>query len=252
MTSRPTGAERRARSTNVGSSSTSRPDMSWARTCRSRTPQQIPPVAGTHANDANRAGASAVEEDRDLSLDHRKTPGEARGGIVVALMPLQPIAHASFTGDDRAAWKAPSRSSTFLISRIWSVMPIACPPACNVARWLLGVVASLKTATREALGTPCLSSSSRFRSSSVARRLTPVTLPPGRARLATLRCSSQARSVGTSYAPRGMNGSSASTSGLAARSSTRPKSIVLETRTPARIVEHHAPGVAAFPVPRRC
>jgi hypothetical protein len=33
-------------------------------------------------------------------LDQSQTPSEVRFGIVVRLMPFQPVAHASFTGDE--------------------------------------------------------------------------------------------------------------------------------------------------------
>src|SRR5262245_23104675 len=64
-------------------------------------------------------------------------------------------------------------------------------PAASTSRKVvvLAVLAGLtSTAIREALGSISRSSSSRFAVNSVLRRLTPVRLPPGRARLATRPC----------------------------------------------------------------
>ena len=83
--------------------------------------------------------------------------------------------------------KAVSMSRSLLTSRMMSCSPIACAAACTSLRSasVSGLFGFTSTPIVVALGTSWRSSSSRFAPSWPARKLTPVTLPPGRLRLAT-------------------------------------------------------------------
>ena len=84
--------------------------------------------------------------------------------------------------------KAASISSRVLALRIRSSRPMA-RAAVSTSRELAAAIAVSdglsSTATRAAAGTSSRRSSSRFAASSAAKKLTPVRLPPGRARLET-------------------------------------------------------------------
>src|SRR5262245_12799832 len=83
---------------------------------------------------------------------------------------------------------ASSISRTVLALKIWICSPMT-RAAASVSRNVGSVFAAsaglTRTARRAALGTISSSSSIRLVTSSAARKLTPVRLPPGRARLAT-------------------------------------------------------------------
>ena len=83
--------------------------------------------------------------------------------------------------------KAASISRLVLALRTWICSPMARPAgstSLNVVS-AVGLVGLTITATRAAPGTSSRSSSSRFAVNSALKKLIPVRLPPGRARLAT-------------------------------------------------------------------
>src|SRR5215218_5419425 len=68
-----------------------------------------------------------------------------------------------------------------LQSRVWAAASRSCDIVCAIR----GLVGLTRSTTAFAAGANSRSNSRRFRPSSVFRLVTPVTLPPGRARLAT-------------------------------------------------------------------
>ena len=78
-------------------------------------------------------------------------------------------------------------SRSLLTSRTMSCCPIACAAACTSLRSasVSGVFGFTSMAIVVALGTSWRSNSSRFAPSTPQKKITPVTLPPGRLRLAT-------------------------------------------------------------------
>ena len=78
-------------------------------------------------------------------------------------------------------------SRSLLTSRTMSCCPIACAAACTSLRSasVSGVFGFTSMAIVVALGTSWRNSSSRFAPNTPAKKTTPVTLPPGRLRLAT-------------------------------------------------------------------
>ena len=84
--------------------------------------------------------------------------------------------------------KAASISRIVVALRIWICSPMARAASCtsrNVVSALGALAGLTSTATRTALGTSSCRSRSRLAATSWAKKLMPVALPPGRARLAT-------------------------------------------------------------------
>src|SRR5438874_13117140 len=83
--------------------------------------------------------------------------------------------------------KATSMSLDVVAFSTTSCSPRLRADSCNSAGWraVSALFGLRSTATLEALGTKSCSSASRFGPSSALNQLTPVTLPPGRLRLAT-------------------------------------------------------------------
>jgi hypothetical protein len=78
-----------------------------------------------------------------------------------------------------------SRLLLALSTWIWSPMVRAAASTFRIVDPKSGLVGLTSTATRAAAGSNSCRSSSRFVANSSAKKLTPVRLPPGRARLAT-------------------------------------------------------------------
>ena len=91
----------------------------------------------------------------------------------------------AFARHSRASLKTPSRSSRRHTSMTLSSTPSDRAEASKPGRWNVPLEGCQRAAIREALGTASLSRASRFTFSYDAKILTPVMLPPGRARLAT-------------------------------------------------------------------